>query len=203
MNRKEREKLLRKQEILQAAKSVFAEKGFDAATMDEIALRADFSKGLIYGYFKNKEDLFASLMESEIDNLFQVVEKSLQDLEHPLETIERLIRQTFVHLDQNRAFVRIFTPERAGLTKERHPEIIGRVIPKFERLIRLTARCFEEGIRKGMLRKIDPELSAHILFSMIHASVTRWVIEGQAGSLKREAKMVASIILNGIKAPKT
>lgn len=199
LNRREREKLARREEILEAAKSVFADKGFDAATVDEIAERADLSKGSIYGYFKSKEDLFASLMESEIDKLFKVVERSLEDLEHPIKTLQNLIREAFIHLDKNSAFIRIFTPERAGLTRERHPELIERVIPKFQRLIGLTAQCFKEGIRKGMIRKTDPVSAAHILFGMIHASLMRWMIEGESASLKKQAAVISSIFLDGIR----
>lgn len=51
-----------RQAILEAALDVFAEKGFAKATFDEIALRAGFTKGAIYWYFRNKADLVAALI---------------------------------------------------------------------------------------------------------------------------------------------
>lgn len=60
--RKIREKESRLQDILKSAKSVFFEKGFQAATMEEIAKLAEISKGTIYLYFKNKDDLFTSII---------------------------------------------------------------------------------------------------------------------------------------------
>ncbi len=198
--RREREKLARREEILEAAKSVFADKGFDGATVDEIAEKADLSKGSIYGYFANKEDLFISLMESEIDRLFEVVEKSLGDLEHPIETIENLIKETLVYFDQNRAFLRIFTPERAGLTRERHPELIQRVIPKIQGPIRLTATCLKRGIERGLIKKVDPMRASRLLFGTIRASVVTWLIEGQRDSLRKEAAIITSVFLDGIRA---
>jgi AcrR family transcriptional regulator len=59
--RKEREKERRRQQIMVAAKRVFSVKDFNRATMEDIAKEAELSPGTIYLYFKNKEELFASL----------------------------------------------------------------------------------------------------------------------------------------------
>jgi AcrR family transcriptional regulator len=61
-----RRKEARPQEILEAALSVFAEKGFAAARMDDVARRAGVTKGTIYLYFPSKEDLFKSLVREAI-----------------------------------------------------------------------------------------------------------------------------------------
>ena len=61
--RKEREKLQRRNDIIDAAEKVFFSRGFESATMDEIAEMAELSKGTLYLYFKSKEDLqFAIFM---------------------------------------------------------------------------------------------------------------------------------------------
>ena len=59
--RKERERERRRQQIIVAAKRIFKEKGFGRATMEDIAKEAELSPGTLYLYFKNKEDLYASL----------------------------------------------------------------------------------------------------------------------------------------------
>ncbi len=59
--RKKREKERRRQQIVVAAKKVFSDKGFNRATMDDIANEAEVSPGTLYLYFKNKEDIYASL----------------------------------------------------------------------------------------------------------------------------------------------
>ena len=53
--RREREKALHRQEILEAAKRVFARKGFSGATIDEIAQEAEFSKGAMYIHFEKEQ----------------------------------------------------------------------------------------------------------------------------------------------------
>jgi AcrR family transcriptional regulator len=67
--RKEREKAARREAILEAAKTVFAEKGLLAATIDEIAERAELGKGTIYLYFKSKEAMYIPLVDEGLARL--------------------------------------------------------------------------------------------------------------------------------------
>jgi TetR/AcrR family transcriptional regulator len=59
--RKQREKLRRQEAIIDAAEQVILERGFEAATMDEIADKAELSKGTLYLYFKNKTALYLAI----------------------------------------------------------------------------------------------------------------------------------------------
>jgi AcrR family transcriptional regulator len=56
-----------REELLRAAAQVFAERGFQAASVDEIAERAGFSKGALYWHFQSKDDLFFALLEERVD----------------------------------------------------------------------------------------------------------------------------------------
>ena len=59
--RREREKEQRRNDIIDAAEQIFFSKGFDNASMDDVAEEAELSKGTLYLYFKNKEDLYLAL----------------------------------------------------------------------------------------------------------------------------------------------
>ena len=61
LSRKERERLRRKEDIIRAAKKLFAEKGYKNTSMNAIAKKADFSKRTLYQYFENKSDLYLSV----------------------------------------------------------------------------------------------------------------------------------------------
>jgi len=65
--RRERERLARRDEIVAAAKEVFAEKGFEGASMDEIARRAQFTKRTVYQYFPSKDDLYFAVALAALD----------------------------------------------------------------------------------------------------------------------------------------
>jgi AcrR family transcriptional regulator len=74
-----RRKQARPGEILEAALAVFAEKGFAAARMDDIAARAGVTKGTIYLYFPSKEEVFKSLARQHVgDTLSQAVALAAQ-----------------------------------------------------------------------------------------------------------------------------
>ncbi|HTY37896.1 MAG TPA: TetR/AcrR family transcriptional regulator [Bacteroidota bacterium] len=70
--RKEREKEQRREEILDAAEKVFFEKGLNVATMDEIAEKAELSKGTLYLYYKSKEDLYLAVIMRGLEILHEM-----------------------------------------------------------------------------------------------------------------------------------
>ena len=73
-SRREREKAQRRDDILQAARTVFFERGFHAATVDEIAEAAEVSKGTVYLYFDTKETILAHLLLEGLDMLVTELE---------------------------------------------------------------------------------------------------------------------------------
>lgn len=67
--RREEEKERRRLEIIEAAEALYAESGWDAVTMDQVARRARLSRALLYVYFKDKEDLLFAITERALDEL--------------------------------------------------------------------------------------------------------------------------------------
>jgi len=67
--RREEEKERRRLEIIEAAEALYADKGWDAVTMDQVARRARLSRALLYVYFKDKEDLLFAVTERALDSL--------------------------------------------------------------------------------------------------------------------------------------
>jgi AcrR family transcriptional regulator len=66
-------------QIIDGAKRVFMSMGFDAASMNDITREAGVSKGTIYVYFENKEDLFAAMIERERNRVVQTIKHALDD----------------------------------------------------------------------------------------------------------------------------
>jgi AcrR family transcriptional regulator len=95
--RREREKEERRQSILQAAREVFFEKGFYQATVDNVASRAEVSKGTVYLYFESKETLLAHLLLEGLEALRGYLEEAYAP-ERPLSADERLRRLSWAYL---------------------------------------------------------------------------------------------------------
>lgn len=77
--RKDKEKEIRKNDIIDACEKVFFSKGYDAATMDDIAKEAEFSKRTVYVYFNSKEQLYFEIMVRGYKILLNMMETSLRD----------------------------------------------------------------------------------------------------------------------------
>ena len=92
--RKGRERLQRKGQIVDAARQLFLENGFLNVTMNEIAEATELSTGTLYLYFKNKEDIFGALAAIGAEKLDEVIEKALSRKDPLDETnITKFIRE--------------------------------------------------------------------------------------------------------------
>ena len=78
-------------EIVQAALEVFAEKGFAAAKLDEIAARAGISKGALYLYFETKEDIFRAVVREAVAPNLDMVEQVLTQATIPFPDLLRMV----------------------------------------------------------------------------------------------------------------
>ena len=159
----------RPRQILDAALEVFGERGLAGARLDDIARRAGVSKGTIYLYFQNKEELFREVVRAVvIDRLRQAAEKAGEG--DPVDELKRYLR---AHWD----FVR--TPEFQTISKlvtgELHhfpelAEFYGRevVMPANQ----LMAGMIRRGIDRGDFRRVDPILAARFMAStaMTHST---------------------------------
>jgi AcrR family transcriptional regulator len=77
--RREEEKERRRLEIIEAAEKLYAEKGWDAVTMDQVARTARLSRALLYVYFKDKEDLLFAITGRALEELRQRFEKAAEN----------------------------------------------------------------------------------------------------------------------------
>lgn len=73
----ERRRQQTREYLLEAAARVFAERGFNGASLDEVAATAGFTKGAVYSNFKNKDDLFMALLESEYERAMRALHDTL------------------------------------------------------------------------------------------------------------------------------
>jgi TetR/AcrR family transcriptional regulator len=106
IERKEREKEQRRSDILDAAEKVFFKKGFEQATMDDVATQAELSKGTIYLYFKSKEELYIAIGMRAHRELRHMFEKAVNPDKTVIDNI----------LEVGKAFVR-FSGERSDYFK--------------------------------------------------------------------------------------
>lgn len=154
----------RADQILNAARDLFLEKGYFEARMDEIARASDLSKGGIYFHFDTKKEIFRSLVEQEYDRAMEFIEGILSseaDLEAMIADIGRHFTERFATTDSAR-FMAII-----GEMALRDEEIREMLLELQENYIQRLADVLERGMDEGQLRQMDPRSGAILLKSII------------------------------------
>jgi AcrR family transcriptional regulator len=173
--RKEREKERRRQQIIVAAKRVFSEKGFNKATMEDIAKEAELSPGTLYLYFKNKEELYASLslrilqylhirvthVNEETDLSTEEKLKALMDAMYDVYDFDPLIIINMFHLQSSETLKNLSDTLMVEI-KDLSKKSIGAI-----------AKIFEEGVNSGTFVSHHPVALADIFWSMF-SGVILW-----------------------------
>lgn len=177
VERKEREKMQRRDEIIDAAENVFFSKGFEKATMDDIADRAELSKGTLYLYFKSKEDLHMAVAHKAIlllNTITEAVRKVRGDaMEKLLHMGRACIQFSNSHPDHMKAIMSLegFELQSISYTAKDMKDLILKESP-----VGMVIRIVEQGVAEKLIRDdIPPMLIAHTLWMQV-LSVIRFVI---------------------------
>ena len=87
--RRQREKDLRRESILRSAETLFAQKGYRKTRIEDIAAMSEVSVGAVYGYFKNKEELLANVLDDIGQYVRKIAGKAFREADTTLEGIEK------------------------------------------------------------------------------------------------------------------
>ena len=85
----------RREQLLSVAKTIFAERGFQSTTMDDIAKEAGFTKPILYQYFESKTDLYREIVAQTAETLLSSLERAVNGAETPRAKIEVAFRVYF------------------------------------------------------------------------------------------------------------
>jgi AcrR family transcriptional regulator len=152
----------RPQEILDAALAVFAEKGFSATRMRDIAQRAGITVVTVYRYYKNKQEIFKSLVEESVGVRILYLTQMANDYEGPSADLMRLIIRAigaFLVSSDRAVLPKIILAETGNfpeLARFYRREVTDRGLAMFEAIIR-------RGIMRGEFREIDPAHGAKLM----------------------------------------
>ncbi len=147
--------------IIDAARALFAEKGYSGAKVEEIVVRARTTKPMIYYYFGSKERLFAAVLEDVYAGM-RTIEQSLQLAELPaLEAMRKVIEVTFDYHAKNPEWVRLVSI--ANIHYAKHIRASETIASKNSAIIELMGSLLRRGIKQGVFRKdVDP-VHIHLL----------------------------------------
>jgi AcrR family transcriptional regulator len=189
----------KRRQLLDAAVRVFARKGFHASRVGDIAEEAGVAHGLLYHYFKSKDDVLEAVFH-ENWNLLQLRIASVEETDEPaadqLRHVAAIVLRTWLHLpDVVTVVIREFG---------RSPELAER-IGELAQPIEVIQRVITRGIERGEFRSdINPQFAATVVYGSIDELLTGWVL-GRLPSGEEDVaaaeKTLLEVSLLGLRQP--
>ena len=170
-DRKRQEKEIKRKDIIDAAERIFFSKGYDNASMDEVAKEAEYSKRTVYVYFSSKEQIYFEIMIRGYRLLIDRIEKSF-DESHPQNALDELRCIFFTFFSFSEEYPEYFdaimeyetkdSNDQAGIEDELKVECyqLG------EQIFGYLSHALQKGVAEGSLQKVlDSEQSALLLWA--------------------------------------
>ncbi|BBB92345.1 MAG TPA: TetR/AcrR family transcriptional regulator [Methylomusa anaerophila] len=192
----------KRQQILDAAYTVFSRKGYHRATVDEIIALADTGKGTVYNYFVNKEQLFYTLIK-ECSAKFEADLAAIAALDElPLDKVGKAIKVFLEFYVANADLWRVLMYEMRGVGTEGKSAFTlvqrEKYKERFTHTIEMLEKILQEGIDQKVIRPCDVTKAAHGLFSVILMMVFQGFVGQNDESIEKVSRNIADIFLYGV-----
>jgi AcrR family transcriptional regulator len=172
---------------------VFHDKGFDGASMEDLAKHLGISKSAIYHHVTSKDELLGLALNRALDALDRVVQDNRTLAGGPRERLEHLLRASVAVLFAERAYVALLLRVRGNTEVERAAMARRREFDTY------VAGLVQEAVAEGLVAPdLDPRIAARLLFGLVN-SLTEWVRPGSDPAVV--ADTLVSIAFQGLFAP--
>ena len=158
----------RRIEILKSAAAAFRRRGYHGASVDEIASALEMTKGNLYYYFRNKEEILYACHDYSLDVLLALMLDVQGDASRPDDKLRRLIL-AFVHLMLDELQGTALTLDLQALS----PPLQRRIIAKRDRFDRGLREIIQQGIDQGLFRSGDPKMIGFAVMGAVNW-ITKW-----------------------------
>jgi AcrR family transcriptional regulator len=203
--RKEREKKMRRRQIMDAAKKVFASKGFGEATIENIAEEAEFSPATLYLYFKSKDELLASLnlklLQTLIAKMEHVRDQESLNPEKKIIALEKALYE--VYLTDPLNVVNVLRFQSKERLRKLSPELLSQIRNYTQRYMKAIAEIFEHGVQEGTFLDRHPAAFADIVWGLFAGLVlledTKKGLDRCKDFLRPTLELALEIISRGIR----
>lgn len=188
------DKASRRQDILGAAKQVFAERGYHATTIADIARAAGLSYGSIYWYYESKEALFHELMSAEATALRRHIGAAVAHSDAVVDPLRAAVRATIEFYDSDHALVKLLFRDALALGQsfEAHlSQIQGSFVDDTERLVVALQR-------QGVMQAGPSRVVAYAITSLTGQLAQRRLMTDDGLSAEALSDFVVDLLLHGL-----
>lgn len=189
----------RQAELLEAAIEVFARRGYQATTMDDIAERAGVSKGMLYIYFKNKEALFGAVFRWYGQFISETMLGAIAEIDNEIEQLQRIADIWGEIAVEHRDYVPLFLDFWAAASvRGMRSDYADDLATMYEEYRNLIAGIIQQGQRKGIFKKeADAQAAAYLLVGgMDGIFIQSWL--SQPKGLEKMVRQSMQMMLDGI-----
>ena len=183
-------------EILDAARKIFAKKGFADATMDEIAATCGLAKGTLYLYFKSKRDVYLRTLQHGCAELLERLMANMQGVTGVRAKLRTMIATRVEHAEDNRDFIKIYLTEFINVT---HPAWINKDLKDVQlKLAHDVEQVLRDAVEHGEIQRLDVETIAFTIQDMIRSLITRRVLGSSKKNREEDIDILCNFIWKGI-----
>lgn len=183
----------RRVDILKTAAAAFRRRGYHGASVDEIASALEMTKGNLYYYFRNKEDILYACHDYSLNLILGVMDEiRTQDIP-PDEKLRKLIA-AFVHLIIDELHSTALTLDLQALS----PTLLKKVIARRDRFDRGLRAIIQEGIDEGLFAPVDTKLVAFAIMGAVNW-IPKWFDPEGAASSETVGDTFATYLLAGLR----
>jgi AcrR family transcriptional regulator len=183
--------------ILAAAHRVFAEKGFHAATIDEVARAADVAKGTVYLYYRSKNDLYWAALKRGVIEMLERTKANMEAADSTESKILAFLETKIRYFDVHREFFRIYYSEFGNVLT--HP---AEAHKDFTTLYRRQSRMLEEVLDRGLRRKeIRPtraDAAALAIAELTRGLIIHRLLGWSKGKVEEDISFLFDFVWKGI-----
>lgn len=181
--------------LIEVARQLFAQKGKKNVTMNDIAEASRKGRRTLYTYFNNKEEIYRAVIDKELDS---IIEKLTDVSNQKTEPDLKLTNHIITHLDAVRNVV-----DRNGSLRADFFHDIYEVERKRRKIdvkeIGLLETIIREGIRKNIFKRMDPALSAMIIFYGIKGLEVPYIRQNIGAEFEKNKNSIVEFVFNGIR----
>jgi AcrR family transcriptional regulator len=179
----------RRGEILDAARKVFARKGFADGIVDDIAAEAGLAKGTLYLYFRSKKEIYKALLQHDMETLKSITLRRIEDAPTIKDKLRAFILARLENAETHREFFRIMDTQSGGLsfTRNQYRDWLR------EPVMALTT-AIEQAQQSGEARSVPAERVAWAAADLARGAIVRRLVGHPFGDLQNEADFLVELL---------
>jgi AcrR family transcriptional regulator len=188
----------RRTQILKCAAKLFAQYGYAGADTQLLCDQLSVGKGTIYRYFKNKEDLFLSVVDDAMRQMRQWIDAGIEGIDGPLERITHAIQCYLTFVADHPEFVELLIQERAQFRDRKKPTYFIHREANRERWKAL----YESLIEEERIRHMPVERILNVISQLLYGTIFINYFTGQHKSPAEQAREIHDVVFHGILSDK-